>query len=142
MDIEDGFGLSRVHSTSNGIPLANSVGFGPTNLMGLQPISTHGSIGNNTEHGPNSQWKRNYCNYRRKTGHTKDTCWELHEKPTDWKPRQNRLREYQILVENHKSLKNSSLKGAFNLEQLDHCKNLSQVSKILVNYLQMFPQLH
>ena len=33
------------------------------------------------------QSKRTYCEYCKKLGHTKDTCWALHGKPVDWKPR-------------------------------------------------------
>ncbi|KAF7812983.1 Retrovirus-related Pol polyprotein from transposon TNT 1-94 [Senna tora] len=28
-----------------------------------------------------------YCDHYHKRGHTKDTCWELHGKPPNWKPR-------------------------------------------------------
>ena len=34
------------------------------------------------------QSKRTYCEHCKKLGHTKYTCWTLHGKPTDWKPRQ------------------------------------------------------
>ena len=29
---------------------------------------------------------RPWCDHCHKTGHTKDTCWKLHGKPTNWKP--------------------------------------------------------
>ncbi|KAJ9696860.1 hypothetical protein PVL29_008861 [Vitis rotundifolia] len=34
------------------------------------------------------QSKRTYCEHCKKLGHTKDTCWALHGKPANWKPRQ------------------------------------------------------
>ena len=42
--------------------------------------------------GPHSgsgprQSKRTYCEHCKKLGHTKDTCWTLHGKPADRKPR-------------------------------------------------------
>ena len=33
------------------------------------------------------QSKRTYCEHCKKLGHTKDTCWTLHGKPADRKPR-------------------------------------------------------
>ena len=33
------------------------------------------------------QSKRTYCEHCKKMGHTKDTCWTLHDKFADWKPR-------------------------------------------------------
>ena len=35
----------------------------------------------------NQQKKRPWREHCRKTGHTKDTCWELYGKPPDWKPK-------------------------------------------------------
>ena len=33
-------------------------------------------------------------------GHTKDTCWTLHGKPADWKPRQpNKAHSHQASTE-------------------------------------------
>ena len=34
------------------------------------------------------QFKRIYCEHCKKMGHTKDTCWTLHGKPAEWKPKQ------------------------------------------------------
>ncbi|KAK9116632.1 hypothetical protein Sjap_015579 [Stephania japonica] len=33
------------------------------------------------------QSKRPYCDHCNKPGHTHDTCWQIHGKPSDWKPR-------------------------------------------------------
>ena len=46
------------------------------------------------------QSKRTYCEHCKKTGHSKDTCWTLHDKPTDWKPRQpNKAHSHQASSE-------------------------------------------
>lgn len=31
--------------------------------------------------------KRPYCDYCHKKGHTQNSCWRLHGKPADWKPK-------------------------------------------------------
>ncbi|KAL6348638.1 hypothetical protein AAG906_016166 [Vitis piasezkii] len=42
------------------------------------------------------QSKRTYYEHCKKTGHTKDTCWTLHDEPTDWKLRQpNKAHSHQ-----------------------------------------------
>ena len=46
-----------------------------------------GSGGPHSGSGPR-QSKRTYCEHCKKLGHTKDTCWTLHGKPADWKPKQ------------------------------------------------------
>ena len=51
--------------------------------------------------GSKTQKGRPWCEHCRKTGHSKDTCWEIHGKPTDWKPKQNnKNRSYQAVVDN------------------------------------------
>lgn len=38
----------------------------------------------------NVQWNRSnqpWCEHCRRTRHTKETCWKIHGKPADWKPR-------------------------------------------------------
>ena len=45
-----------------------------------------GSSGPHFGSGPR-QSKRTYCEHCKKLGHTKDTCWILHGKVVDWKPR-------------------------------------------------------
>ena len=37
---------------------------------------------------------RPFCDHCKKQGHTKTTCWDLHGKPADWKPKQGRGRSY------------------------------------------------
>ena len=47
-------------------------------------LATRGTQSNNN----NNQTKRNrpWCDHCRKSGHTKETCWHIHDKPADWKP--------------------------------------------------------
>ncbi|KAJ9689558.1 hypothetical protein PVL29_014975 [Vitis rotundifolia] len=48
------------------------------------------------------QSKRTYCEHCKKLSHTKDTCWALHGKPVDWKPRQpNKAHSHQASTETH-----------------------------------------
>ena len=58
----------------------------------------HHVVGSN---GPSPrQSKRTYCEHCKKLGHTKDTCWALHGKPADWKPRQpNKAHSHQASSE-------------------------------------------
>ena len=54
-------------------------------------LSAEGSAlaARNQQPGNNQQKKGNrpWCEHCRRTGHTKETCWKIHGKPTDWKPR-------------------------------------------------------
>ncbi|KAJ9702785.1 hypothetical protein PVL29_004494 [Vitis rotundifolia] len=63
---------------------------GPHAAAGRGPHATGSS-------GPSlRQSKRTYCEHCKKLGHTKDTCWALHGKPPDWKPRQpNKAHSHQ-----------------------------------------------
>ncbi|XP_074340259.1 uncharacterized protein LOC141677988 [Apium graveolens] len=38
-------------------------------------------------HRPNICRERPWCTHCNKVGHTKETCWVIHGKPSDWKPR-------------------------------------------------------
>ncbi|XP_059630495.1 uncharacterized protein LOC132273551 [Cornus florida] len=41
------------------------------------------STGNDNQNNKN----RPRCDHCHKTGHTRDTCWKIHGKPADWKPK-------------------------------------------------------
>lgn len=61
---------------------------------------------------------RPWCEHCRKPGHKEDTCWDLHGKPTDWKPRQNnRNRGYQVSVDHQTKIPTPS--STFNSEQIE-----------------------
>ncbi|XP_028800330.1 uncharacterized protein LOC114755610 [Neltuma alba] len=51
-----------------------------------------------TENRPGNTKPRPQCEHCHKQGHTKDTCWDLHGKPADWKPRKSRGRGYMTEV--------------------------------------------
>ena len=66
-------------------------------LMGLMLLLDVGLIGTS---GPSPrQSKRTYCEHCKKLGHTKDTCWALHGKPADWKPRLPKAHSHQASTE-------------------------------------------
>lgn len=39
------------------------------------------------------------CAHCKKTGHTKDTCWDVHGEPPDWKPKKGKGRGYVAKTE-------------------------------------------
>ena len=103
------------HATAGCGPHAGSSGPHPARSSGPSP----------------RQSKRTYCEHCKKLGHTKDTCWALHGKPTDRKPRQpNKAHSHQASTEtqedktpteNHQSA--SSV--GFNSDQLAKLYELS-----------------
>ncbi|XP_073290956.1 uncharacterized protein [Primulina huaijiensis] len=58
---------------------------------------------------------RPYCDHCRKPGHTRDTCWKIHGKPLDWKPRNKTDQTPQG---------NSVTSSMLNQEQLEVIQNL------------------
>ena len=59
-------------------------------------------VSRGTSSGPNTRQQkgRPWCEHCRKHGHSKDNCWEIHGKPTDWKPRQStKTKGYQACSE-------------------------------------------
>ena len=41
----------------------------------------------NSSGGDRQKRDRPWCDYCKKPGHYKETCWKLHGKPADWKPK-------------------------------------------------------
>ncbi|KAL6327175.1 hypothetical protein AAG906_015214 [Vitis piasezkii] len=63
-------------------------------------LLTHGPHAAGSSRLSPRQSKRTYCEHCKKLGHTKDTCWALHGKPADWKPRQpNKAHSHQASTE-------------------------------------------
>ena len=61
---------------------------GPRAVVGRGPHVAASGLHAAGSSGPSPrQSKRTYCEHCKKLGHTKDTCWALHGKPADWKPR-------------------------------------------------------
>ncbi|PON37249.1 hypothetical protein TorRG33x02_347810, partial [Trema orientale] len=51
-------------------------------------LTTRRSNNGDDSHG--TRRDRPWCSHCSKLGHTKETCWRLHGKPADWKPRSAR----------------------------------------------------
>lgn len=67
----------------------------------------------------NSKKGRPWCEHCRKPKHKEDTCWDIHRKPANWKPRQNnKNREYQVSI-NYRTEKSKESNNAFNAEQME-----------------------
>lgn len=63
---------------------------------------------------------RVWCDHCRKLGHTKDTCWEIHGKPADWKPKQGaKARGYRANSDHPKQGEKSTSGNTSNSEQLE-----------------------
>ncbi|XP_057982358.1 uncharacterized protein LOC131167576 [Malania oleifera] len=77
--------------------------------------------------GPSQRPQRGkiWCEHCRKKGHSKNTCWEIHGKPADWRPRQyHKNRGYQAntggSTKRPQGENNDTPSGSvFSLEQLD-----------------------
>jgi len=67
---------------------------------------------------PRQQKGRPWCEHCRKPGHKEDTCWDLHGKPTNWKPRQNKNRGYQASSD-YQTGRSKETGSAFNSEQME-----------------------
>ena len=112
--------------------------FGPkaSTLLTRGPHGPHAAAGRGPYAGPSGphavgssgpsprQSKRTYCEHCKKLGHTKDTCWTLHGKPTDWKPRQpNKAHSLQASTETQADktptkIRQSTSSVGFNSNQL------------------------
>lgn len=68
------------------------------------------------ERGPPKKG-RGWCDHCKCLGHTKETCWVLHRKPTDLKPRFKDTRAY-VVVDERKS-KSTAEASPFNKEQIE-----------------------
>ncbi|XP_031277410.1 uncharacterized protein LOC116135837 [Pistacia vera] len=62
---------------------------------------------------------RPWCDHCKKPGHTKDTCWKIHGKPKNWKPRESR--GHHVSVEDKPTYLNPS---PFSKEQLEILQKL------------------
>ena len=54
------------------------------------PLAENSSLAaRGIQHPNNDNWQRKgrpWCDHYRKPGHTRETCWKIHDKPADWKP--------------------------------------------------------
>ena len=61
---------------------------------------------------------RLWCDHCKKSNHSRDTCWEIHGKPADWKPRMKN-KGYQAAASNQNQKEKSDSPSPFNSEQLE-----------------------
>ncbi|XP_052173043.1 uncharacterized protein LOC127788605 [Diospyros lotus] len=70
---------------------------------------------------PKQKKGRPWCDHCHKPGHTKDTCWDIHGKPLDWKPAHERKSNGNFTAtEETTSASNSSLFSKEQMEWLQH----------------------
>nr|CAD1831090.1 unnamed protein product [Ananas comosus var. bracteatus] len=80
-----------------------------------------------TQFAPSDNRQKNkgrpWCDYCRKPGHSRDTCWKLHGKPADWKPARHFEKEGRG---NHVNTEEESKPEAspFNKEQMEMLQKL------------------
>ncbi|RVW47383.1 Retrovirus-related Pol polyprotein from transposon TNT 1-94 [Vitis vinifera] len=106
--------FSEVRREENKRKVMLDLSFGPeaSSLLTRGPHGPHAAAGRGPYAGPSGphavgssgpsprQSKRTYCEHCKKLGHTKDTCWTLHGKLVDWKPRQpNKAYSHQASTE-------------------------------------------
>ncbi|RVX21382.1 hypothetical protein CK203_001939 [Vitis vinifera] len=106
--IREVFSEVRREESKRRVMLDHSVGPEGSALLTYGPHGPHGpyaiagrgpSVAKSSGPSPR-QSKRTYCEHCKKLGHTKDTCWALHGKPADWKPRQpNKAHSHQASTE-------------------------------------------
>ncbi|XP_054817515.1 uncharacterized protein LOC129317173 [Prosopis cineraria] len=62
----------------------------PTSSLDTAALVSKGSDSNHK-----NQKGKVTCEHCKKIGHTRDTCWDIHGKPADWKPKKGKQRSYQ-----------------------------------------------
>ncbi|RVW35899.1 hypothetical protein CK203_084599 [Vitis vinifera] len=78
--------------------------------------------------GDRQKRDRPWCDYCKKPGHYKETCWKLHGKPADWKPKPRFDRDGRAHVAANSESTSVPEPSPFNKEQMEMLqKLLSQV---------------
>ncbi|RVW65100.1 hypothetical protein CK203_034947 [Vitis vinifera] len=82
----------------------------------------------NSSGGDRQKRDRPWCDYCKKPGHYKETCWKLHGKPADWKPKPQFDRDGRAHVAANSESTSVPEPSPFNKEQMEMLqKLLSQV---------------
>ncbi|RVW12513.1 hypothetical protein CK203_082418 [Vitis vinifera] len=82
----------------------------------------------NSSGGDRQKRDRPWCDYCKKPGHYKETCWKLHGKPADWKPKPRSDRDGRAHVAANSESTSVPEPSPFNKEQMEMLqKLLSQV---------------
>ncbi|GAV89710.1 UBN2_3 domain-containing protein, partial [Cephalotus follicularis] len=105
------------------------LGLGTTTLTSTESSALVTNRGQNFSNI--QQWRNNkpWCEHCRQTGHTKDSCWKLHGKPTDWKPRTPQERDNRGNCATAETLTLSPTEHSpFNKDQMDLLQKLLQES--------------
>ena len=53
-------------------------------------------VSNRSSNNPSLDKGKLFCDHCKKTGHTRDRCWEIHGKPSNWKPRKFKSKAHQV----------------------------------------------
>ena len=97
--IREVFSEVRLEESRRRVMLREHLSSGPEASALVNRGPHDGFGGPHSGSGPR-QSRRTYCEHCKKLCHTKDTCWTLHGKPTDWKPRQpNKAHSHQASTE-------------------------------------------
>ena len=72
---------------------------------------------------------RTWCDHCQRPYHTKDTCWKLHGKPADWKPRNQRDNRALQANSNDTKPEISKPSSSFTVKQLEEIQALLTKSK-------------
>ncbi|XP_054801956.1 uncharacterized protein LOC129305836 isoform X2 [Prosopis cineraria] len=76
------------------------------------------------------------CEHCKKIGHTCDTCWDIHGKSTDWKPRKGKTRGYQASHDVPLDKIDSTLSAPkIDKEQLGATDHMTSDSKLFSTYV-------
>ena len=82
----------------------------------------------NSSGGDRQKRDRPWCDYCKKLGHYKETCWKLHGKPADWKPKPRFDKDGRAHVAANSESTSVPEPSPFNKEQMEMLqKLLSQV---------------
>ncbi|KAH7661187.1 Zinc finger CCHC-type protein [Dioscorea alata] len=103
----------------------------PITMSGDRPIETSALAVRSAPYRSNKDQRkggRPWCNHCNRNGHTRDTCWDIHGKPTNWKPKgareTNRAKVFKASVE-RKMEENQENDGVFlNKSLIEQLKNL------------------
>ncbi|KAH7688654.1 Retrotransposon gag domain-containing protein [Dioscorea alata] len=103
----------------------------PITVSGDRPIETSALAVRSVPYRSNEDKRkggRPWCNHCNRNGHTRDTCWDIHGKPTNWKPKgareTNRAKVFKASIE-RKMEENQENDGVFlNKSLIEQLQNL------------------
>ena len=97
----------------------------PASMLDASALAVRSS---NNNGGDRQKRERPWCDYCKKPGHYKETCWKLHGKPADWKPKPRFDRDSKAHVASNSDSAPVHEPSPFSKEQMDLLQKLfSQV---------------